>query len=222
MQASLQVVRQPFGEIQLTNPQSTRGRVRVNHGDSHAFDGPLFKGRIMVFVKGLRGVGEGDKDVFKRKRRQTWIVVQGRFKRRIPVSDVYTGQMFSKKIDDVPQAVVRAVTFLVQSFTRVVSNASVIENSDAPVVIYPLILAAQSVHVCTPGFEPELSPYVDLEDVSLMAPGGFPDGQAPSDAERKAFFSKAANRKVCSPPIAIEFRCMPRWSHHLRDCDPLW
>ena len=198
MRKLLQVVRQPYGDINLTNPRSTRGRVRINHGESHEFDGPLFKGRIMVFVKVLREAGEGGMDVFKKKRRMTWIIVQGRFKQRMPVSEVYTGQMFGKKIEDVPQAVVRAVTFLVQSFTRVVSNASVIENSDAPVVIYPLILAAQSVHVCTPGFEPELSPFVDLEDASLMSPGGFPDGQAPSVAERKAFFSKTANRKVCS------------------------
>jgi hypothetical protein len=103
----LQVVRQPLGEIQLTNPLSTRGRVRVNHGDCHEFDGPLFKGKIMIWVKGLPA-GPGCEDVFKRKRRQTWVIVQGSFKKKIPVGDVYTGQMFSKKIEDVPQTVVRA------------------------------------------------------------------------------------------------------------------
>jgi Protein of unknown function (DUF1769) len=101
-----------------------------------------------------------------------------------------------------------AVTFLVQSFTRVVSSASIIENSESPQVIYPLILAAQSVHVSTPGFEPEVSADVDLEDVSLMAPGAFSEGQTPSVAERKAFFSKMTNRKVCAKlaPIRI-LRC---------------
>lgn len=202
-------MRQPFGEIHLTNPSSSRGRVRTNNNECHGFDGPLFKGRIMIWVKGLP-VAEGCQGVFKRKRRQSWVIVQGRFKKRVPVGEVYTGQMFSKKIEEVPQAVIRAVTFLVQSFTRVVSNASVIENSDAPVVIYPLILAAQSCHVSTPGFEPEMSPDVDLEDVSLMAPGEFQEGHTPSQAERKAFFSKIANRKVCKhavPCCAFVIEC---------------
>lgn len=159
----------------------------------------------MIWVKGLP-VGEGCEKVFKNKRRQSWVIVQGRFKRRVPVADLYTGQMFARKISDVPAAIITAVTFLVQSFTRVVSSASVIENTDAPMVIYPLILAAQSVHVSTPGYEPEVSPEVDLEDCSLMVPGEF-EGHTPSVAERKAFFSKALNRKVSlshSPIVSAE------------------
>lgn len=88
----------------------------------------------------------------------------------------------------------------VQSFTRVVSSASIIENSEVPVVLYPLILAAQSVHVSTPGMEPEVAAGVDHEDASLLMSQGDwdPASGLPSDTERKAFFSKTANRKVCS------------------------
>lgn len=79
------VVRQPAGEVRLVKPMSTRGRVRVNYADSHAFDGPLFTGKISVWVKGLP-LGEDCPDVFSKVRRRTWVIVQGRFKERIPVS----------------------------------------------------------------------------------------------------------------------------------------
>lgn len=79
------LVRQPAGEVKLVNPMSTRGRVRVNYSDSHAFDGPLFAGKMSVWIKGLP-IGEGCPDVFHKVRRRTWVIVQGRFKERIPVS----------------------------------------------------------------------------------------------------------------------------------------
>lgn len=79
------VVRQPEGEVRLVRPFSTRGRVRVNYADCHAFDGPLFAGKILVWIKGLP-LGEDCPNVFKKVRRRTWVVVQGRFKERLPVS----------------------------------------------------------------------------------------------------------------------------------------
>jgi hypothetical protein len=109
---------------------------------------------------------------------------------------VYTGQMFSQKIEGIPSYIVSAVTLLVQSFTRMVSSASIIENSDAPTVMYPLILGAQSIHVARQGEEPQISPDVDLEDVRLMAPSQLRSDRAPSASERRAFFSKESNRQV--------------------------
>lgn len=79
------LVRQPYGEVRLVRPFSTRGRVRVNYADCHPFDGPLFAGKILVWIKGLP-LGEDCPDVFKKVRRRTWVVVQGRFKERVPVS----------------------------------------------------------------------------------------------------------------------------------------
>ena len=79
------VVRQPAGDVRLVKPASTRGRVRVNYGDCHQFDGPLFSGKISVWIKGLP-LGEDTPDVFNKFRRRTWIVVQGRFKECVPVS----------------------------------------------------------------------------------------------------------------------------------------
>lgn len=111
--------------------------------------------------------------------------------------------MFSSKIEGIPSYIVSAVTLLVQSFTRMVSSASIIENSEAPTVMYPLILGAQAVHVSLPGGAPDMSPEGELEDVRLMAPDQFKADRATFAAERRAFFAKESNRQVRSIGVGL-------------------
>ena len=77
------LVRQAPGPVKLTEPGRTR--VDVNSGIAHEFDGPLFKGKISVWLRGLPQANGGD--VFEGKRRRSWVVVQGRFKERIATSE---------------------------------------------------------------------------------------------------------------------------------------
>jgi hypothetical protein len=81
------LVRQPYGSTRLLHPESSRCRVSVNSKVAHEFDGPLFVGRIAVYLKGLPAV-EGDSVAwFEGKRRRSWIIVQGRFKQRVATSE---------------------------------------------------------------------------------------------------------------------------------------
>lgn len=94
----------------------------------------------------------------------------------------------------------RAAMVLLQSFNRMVSAASIIQNKGAPIVMYPLILGAQVVNVAVPGHEPDLDKLDMADDVRLLAPRlTDSSGNAPaSESERRAYFSKDANRQVCT------------------------
>lgn len=81
------LVRQPYGDTRLLHPESGRGRVSVNSGVAHEFDGPLFVGRIAVYLKGLPAVKGDSATWFEGKRRRSWIIVQGRFKQRVATSE---------------------------------------------------------------------------------------------------------------------------------------
>lgn len=59
-----------------------RARMRVNCGDVYEFDTPEFAGRMTMFIRGCEG-SEEYADVWEDKKRQTWAVVQGRFKTAI-------------------------------------------------------------------------------------------------------------------------------------------
>jgi hypothetical protein len=202
------VVRQPAGPIRLVKPSwpvgtntCPRGRVRVNHGDAYSFDGPLFHGRIMIWIQGLP-IAEGCPDVFAGRRRRTWVTIQGRFKQAIPCSDVYTGQMFQHPIKNIPKHVMSAVTMIVQSFTRVVSSATIVEKTNSHTVVYPLVLGAQAVHAAKPGDEPSMDPRAEVEDVRCWVPELENASGPASEQERRAFFSKDENRQVSVVPVS--------------------
>lgn len=111
---------------------------------------------------------------------------------------VYTGQAFKHPLEAVPRHVMRAAMMLLQSFTRVLSSASIIQNKGAPIVLYPLVLGAQVVHVAMPGDEPSIDDLEVTDDVRLLAPQlTSASGSSPAtESERRAYFSKDANRQV--------------------------
>jgi hypothetical protein len=80
------IVRQPAGELRLLQAESRSAQLHVNTGQEHAFAGPLFSGKIAVYIRGLPGQPQGH-DVFANRRRQSWVVVQGRFKQPVATSE---------------------------------------------------------------------------------------------------------------------------------------
>lgn len=90
----------------------------------------------------------------------------------------------------------RAAMLLLQSFTRVISSSSIIQDRGAPIVMYPLVLGAQVINVAMPGNEPDMQDLGLSDDVRLLVPQL--TGSAPaSESERRAYFGKDANRQVC-------------------------
>lgn len=88
------LVRQPIGNIRLLQPEGPAARTRTNSGEAHAFDGPLFSGRIAVYLRGLQGKhSEATEQLFQAHRRRSWIVVQGSFKQRVPVGECAPWQL---------------------------------------------------------------------------------------------------------------------------------
>lgn len=114
------------------------------------------------------------------------------------VCRVYTGQAFKQPLEVVPKNVMRAAMLLLQSFTRMVSSASIIQDRGAPIVMYPLVLGAQVINVAMPGHEPNMEDLALSDDVRLLVPQLTDvSGSAPaSESERRAYFGKDTNRQV--------------------------
>jgi hypothetical protein len=80
------LVRQPAGPLHLLPPGTPSASLQVNTGQAHAFSGPLFSGKMAVYIRGLPGQPEGQ-DIFANRRRKSWLIVQGRFKQRVATSE---------------------------------------------------------------------------------------------------------------------------------------
>lgn len=65
---------------------------------------------------------------------------------------MYTGQLFESELKRLPHMVMSWVTQIVNSFSRVVRSATLVENREGlHCVMFPLILGAQAVHIARPG-----------------------------------------------------------------------
>ena len=65
---------------------------------------------------------------------------------------VYTGQLFESELKRLPHMVMTWVSQIVNSFSRVVRSATLVENREGThCVMFPLILGAQAVCISHPG-----------------------------------------------------------------------
>lgn len=113
---------------------------------------------------------------------------------------MYTGQAFKQPLEVVPKHVMRAAMVLLQSFTRMVSSANIIQSRGAPIVMYPLVLGAQVLHAAMPGHEPSIDDLNLSDDARLLVPSltdSSGSGPAPM-YDRRAYFQKDGNRQVCA------------------------
>lgn len=75
---------------QVVTSHSSLQPLPINDGGAIEFESDLFVGRLQLFAKGLPNTPAG---MFDGRRRLTWVGLQGRFKRRLQLAEVVTGQV---------------------------------------------------------------------------------------------------------------------------------
>ena len=105
-----------------------------------------FEGRMLVLLRNAPCAEQSRLDAyFEGHRRVSVNYVQGRFKRRLPMDQVMTGQTFRRPFVNMPSQMLIKVAF---GFLRgLAPNLHADVTSVRPYILTPLISAAQSVHV---------------------------------------------------------------------------
>jgi hypothetical protein len=118
-------------------------------------------------------------------------VFQGRFKRPIPYSRVYTGQAHKAALPHIPSEWL--VNIALKFMTSLQPAIAVDLKGTKPYFLSPLVCTAQRIVISKPGEEPGISYGIGSieENMSLLGPS-FPKM---SSHKRKAYFSKKENLK---------------------------
>lgn len=70
------------------------GRAPINNGQAVTINGPLFNGKACIYIRGLPSAPA---NLFQGSKRQSLIVIQGRFTRPVPLNNLCTGQVFAQR-----------------------------------------------------------------------------------------------------------------------------
>ena len=125
-------------------------------GVPFAFKSNLFQGKALFRFKGLPNSlnPNSDQKYFQGKKRLHQVVIQGRFKKNIKASDIFTGRKFEKPLALVPPPFMeRIIRRLLQRLAPgVVLNLS----SKQPMVMAPFFGTVQVIRSDRPGLEPDI------------------------------------------------------------------
>lgn len=147
----------------------------------------VFKGRVAVWLQGL---GSTPSEVFKGKKRMSWIAIQGTFKQEVAAEDVVTGQELGRPLRALPAR--WFVENVLLRIARGISPSMQVGLQPAPFLLSPLLAISQIVNVSTPGQEPDI--FDAPEDCRLLGPSLADASGAPMKADnRRVHFSKPAN-----------------------------
>ena len=113
----------------------------------------------------LRSLPGEPTDYFKGKARQMSTVIQGHFKKPLPVHELATGFEFDHPLQNLPARTVLRV--LLSIIRQIAPAASFDLLGDKPVVLNPLFETVQRLHVAQPGDEPEITKVFE-EDNALL------------------------------------------------------
>jgi hypothetical protein len=129
------------------------------------FEGELFKGRILMRIRGASNTNSNA--YFKGKKRTKQIVIQGRFKERISCGDVWFGDSYEKPLN--MHSVAR---FAVPIVKRLVPGIVMDIASEKPRIMVLLGSESRTLAIDNPGEEPDLKGDL-LEDCHTERLGRF-------------------------------------------------
>eukprot|EP01042_Synura_sphagnicola_P000163 gene163-164_t len=132
------------------------------------------------------------------KKRQFQYVVQGRFKKRLGFSSVYTGQAFSGPLTELPSSWILSPFLYLLAQLQPGMEADL--TSESPYILSPLMSTCQNIVVSKVGEEPAIR--VDavgvqpiVEDLRILGADFQPEhgGEAATSGQRARFFSDRVN-----------------------------
>ena len=147
------------------------------------FETELFKGRAVIYLRGLTNTPER---VFKGKARAIQFSVQGRFKREVAMDDLHFGLSLARPLRNLPTRwLLNLCTRVVQSLGAQYSMNLSDPTADRPYMLAPIILAAQTVSCAAPGSEPDLALAPIEENARLTWLGHGGKGVGANERRRK-------------------------------------
>lgn len=158
------------------------------------FETLFFTGKFHMKIANLPS---SPPEYFGGRARLQQVVVQGRFKRRLPLAAVVTGQRFDRPFA-LDGMAAWAVSALLPVLRRVMAGCRVDLLADAPYFESPLAAACQALAVHRPGEEPFFGDLAaaavagaGAEEATALLGGPFAGGRVPA-ARRKALLSDPA------------------------------
>lgn len=151
------------------------------------FESEFFKGKTMFRLRGLEASKDpqGNFDYFKGRKRFFQMVVQGRFKKEMNVSDIMFGMEYSKPLlKKPPKLMMRPIQALLK---RTCPGIELDLISQTPKVLSTFAGGVQTIRMDAPGLEPDITSS-DIKEETLGFGGFFADEQK-SSAKRKKIFS---------------------------------
>lgn len=128
------------------------------------FETSLFKGRALIRFRGLENSDDptSDENYFSGRSRLAQFIIQGRFKKQMPVSDVITGAEFEKPLKVSPPPFINKI--IQKVFRRVAPGVEFDLSSFRPRVLAPLAGAVQILSADSAGSEPSITLIDDFEE----------------------------------------------------------
>jgi hypothetical protein len=123
---------------------------------------PLFKGKVLLRFRNTKSDDiKTHSDYFEGRKRLMQTVIQGHFKRRINMSDVYIGSLFAKPLAGPPP---QYMTNIMDAIIRRVAPGLILDlSSPLPRVLALLAGTAQTMSIDPQGKEPDIT-LPDIEE----------------------------------------------------------
>lgn len=134
-------------------------------------DSPLFSGRVLLRFRNIVSDDPaGHSRYFQGQKRLMQTVVQGRFKRKIKMSDLYVGSVFSKALAAAPPP---AMSKIMEAVIRRIAPGLIFDlSSDQPKIVALLAGTAQTMSIDRPGNEPDIaSPDIEENVAHILGAG---------------------------------------------------
>lgn len=179
----------------------------MNTGEPFNFESSLFEGRALLYVAGLEST---PKDLFQGKKRKTHLIVQGKFKKRLEVDDVVTGQEFARPLKHLPAQTLFSVLL---KFAKKLSPSMMTGLTPVPHILAPVMAGAQVISINKPGEAPALNEAE--ENMQIMGSSFMTNsGKSLPSQQRKKMMSDARNRagRSYDPGLVYTFHF---WQHLL-------
>ena len=183
--------------LRLACGEQAGAQVGFNAPDStFAIETEHFSGRAYVR---LRGLADEPSAYFAGKKRQMSTVVQGRFKRAIPMMDCATGYEFDAPFTNLP---IRMVIKIALSVVRAIApTASIDLLGDQPSILNPLFQTVQRLHVAVPGEEPDIT--APLTEQTTLLGGVFAERGVAWERRKKMFASRSTGGAYTLDPALV-------------------